>query len=233
MLSLGAPANAALSVVADYTFDDASALAPFTVNGDAAVVGGQLVVDGDGDWIEIADPLAGATDNFIYEAEFTPTGFQTIGFNLVTIRNPAGVNQGVGINIQGNPFGTSPEHIQLLSAGSNNADSGIDAFASSTYIVSIVRQNGVSSMYVNGTLSPNTSATLLGTPSLLTIGAGEIDGGNGNGEFIGSIDRVRLSTIGANDPLIVGQDGFLEVVPEPSSLALLGLGGLVIARRRR
>ncbi|MBX2852178.1 MAG: PEP-CTERM sorting domain-containing protein [Phycisphaeraceae bacterium] len=44
--------------------------------------------------------------------------------------------------------------------------------------------------------------------------------------------RVRFGSLGGSSTVVVSNTALVEV-PEPSSLALLGLGGLLIARRRR
>ncbi len=221
-------ANAVLTTVADYTFDDGTDLgaAGFTVNGDAAISGNALQLDGTGDYLTIADPLGGATDNFVVEAVFTDN-FVGTGFHFAAARNTGTTNNGHGLLIQGGEFRALQSGV-----GTNGV---VSSQVSNTPVTfSFVRQNGENSLWVDGVLQAGpTAINFNGTPDTLTIGAHNFDAPNGL--FNGSIDRVRLSTIGANDLLgsDAGNDNFIFVIPEPSSLALLGLGGLVIARRRR
>jgi hypothetical protein len=59
-----------------------------------------------------------------------------------------------------------------------------------------------------------------------TVGRGLYAGGHGDRAW-GYLDEIRISDTA------LGTDDFLMVVPEPGSLALAGLGGLLALRRRR
>ena len=50
-----------------------------------------------------------------------------------------------------------------------------------------------------------------------------------NDQFVGGITQIRMSSLTDNP----AADGFISIVPEPATLILLGLGGLVFLRRRR
>lgn len=62
-----------------------------------------------------------------------------------------------------------------------------------------------------------------GDSVVFTLGAYNSESENG------SLDLENLTFPGGNDGIVING----TVVPEPTSLALLGLGGLVVARRRR
>lgn len=77
--------------------------------------------------------------------------------------------------------------------------------------------NTTSELYINGAATGATLVGSLGSSSQMTVGATILNNStNFEGLFKGTIDEVTVT-----------------VVPEPGSLALLGLGGLIILRRRR
>ncbi|MEM9345948.1 MAG: LamG domain-containing protein [Planctomycetota bacterium] len=94
--------------------------------------------------------------------------------------------------------------------------------------------------YVDGTLTGNAvanSGNMLPNDTDFKIGN---DSGSANRLFVGNIDDVALfdEALSAADILAIYNGGLAgqnvaQVIPEPGSLALLGLGGLCLMRRRR
>ena len=219
-------ANAALTTAADYTFDDASALVPFTQTGAPTVSGGQLQLDGSS-YIEIADPLSGATTNYVAEAIVTVTATDT--FDFVLARNdadfagPQGTNNGQGLLIQA----TNGGQTHVLNSNSGFGTTTQQVPLNTPVALAIVQDGTTSRLFIDGVEVASTTASIIGTPDTLGIGTHPHDGVAG--ALNGSIDRVRLSTFNAGE----FDSADLLLVPEPSSLALLGLSGLMLARRRR
>jgi hypothetical protein len=93
--------------------------------------------------------------------------------------------------------------------------------------LAIVRDNETSSFYINGTAQSGTTTGLPDWSSGATVGS--LDGITGQG--IG-VDDIRIYTFATGE----GGDAvsaFFTAIPEPSSAALLGLGGLALMLRRR
>lgn len=225
-LMAASSASAALSTVADYTFDDASSLAPFTQSGDPTVSGGQLELDGD-DFLTIADPLSGVTSDYVVEAIVTADSFDSFDFAFGR-NDPGGANSGNnGQGLLFQDFGGGPGQISALNSFSGFATSTVQLAPATPTAVAIVQDGTTTRLFVNGTEVATTTAAIVGTPTTLGIGTHPFDGAAG--AFNGSIDRVRLSTFNAGE----FDSADLLPVPEPSSLALLGLSGLLVARRRR
>jgi hypothetical protein len=139
--------------------------------------------------------------------------------------------------------------ISFQNIGNGNVDSrvvipttGDDAFVANEWFHVAVTYDGNDDVagnlkfYWTRVDDSRTEANLIGTgtgrdltgTAVYGIGNAYRTVGSGvNANLEGSIDEVRLSGVAR------GADEFIFAVPEPSSLALIGLGGLLIARRLR
>lgn len=121
-----------------------------------------------------------------------------------------------------------------LAGAATTLDSITSATASNSITTTTADEFIISFQGINGTLVPavSNSSVFLGvediqTPGGSIVGSGSLNSAVATAPSIGSQD---ITWSGAT----VGRVALaFEVVPEPSSLALMGLGGLLIARRRR
>ncbi len=216
-LGLASAASAAISIVEHQTFNDNTLPGTYTTVGSPTVSSGALQLNGSsGLTFTGATPLT-VTDNFGIEAIVNASSIDAFDFVLANSND----NQGYGI-LQDNGW-QAIVMGQNLSAGSTVA---LDTEVRLAY----VRDGGTGSLYVDGAFVANLNNTPV-TPTQFNIGFNPWDGVGTSG-FNGSITEVRLFTFTAGE-FVTGDLLTAATVPEPSSTALLGLGGLALILRRR
>lgn len=101
------------------------------------------------------------------------------------------------------------------------------------HVVGVYEQGVGSTLYVNGAVAGTGGAANAIQTDTSTFAIGSYQGGSAYA-FGGSIDDVQVyhSALTAGDVSFLGNNAG-TAIPEPGSLALLGLGGLLIGRRRR
>jgi hypothetical protein len=132
------PSN--LDVVADYDFSDGTP-AGGTLFGDATISGGVLNLDGSGDYLSFASTPLTAINNYVVEAIFKANAFGTFNFMVYNGNSNNRGGQGI-LQEQGTLDGILPGvSIQGTSAA---------ASLGANIALALVRENGVSTVYVNG-----------------------------------------------------------------------------------
>jgi hypothetical protein len=166
----------------DYTFNDNTTPAGFTVVGSPTYSGGQLVLDGSA-CLTMATPVT-APDNFAIEVICTPTVNDDFNFSAV-LNN--GANNGWGLlQVSGTYLGIAEGASFLSSAG--------PATLGTPVRLALVRAGGLTTVYENGVAVGPPYSGSRATPTTLTIGASQNNATTYEGFFKGSIDEVRVFT---------------------------------------
>ena len=217
--------QAAITVQQHYTFNDNTTPGGLTVQaGTASYSGGELVMN-NSTWLAGSSGIGAAvTTDYGFEVIATASAFEAFDFAATLTTDTSGtINRGVGLLAQGNWLGLV---------------SGVGAFgttASATGAevrLAFVRTGTTNTIYVNGVAAGSNTAAPIGTVETLSIGGHPFDADGGAGIWNGTINEVRTFTFNTGE-FVAGDLLTAATVPEPSSTALLGLGGLALILRRR
>jgi hypothetical protein len=196
-----------------------------------------------------ASSLLGAT-SLTLAAAFNPTAPQTSsGGQFWQNAGLIGNEQGGSVNDWGMSIGTTGPTATppLVTTGSfgvgNPADvtitSGAINLAAPHVLVATWKNTGVETLYLDGVqVATNTAVSTTPRDAVNTVAAFAL-GANlalANGDlkpFIGSIAELRVYDDTTVDPVALSNTLSSTYAPEPGSLALIGVGGLALLRRRR
>lgn len=161
-------------------------------------------------------------DNWGMEAWVKPTALNTT--QIVVYAGLPSTSGGIGMILANN-------QVRIHFGGKGSVTWDAPGLAADTWThLAMVRDSGVTSLYVNGiNVSPATAHTLEPLAPTAAIGVGSYSYGGGS-YFNGKLDNIRLFTFTGGE---FASSDLLVVVPEPTSLALIGLAGVCLMHRAR
>jgi len=145
--------------------------------------------DGASDYISFTTIPTTQTADVTFSAWVNPASLDQYAFAVCLGHDDSYSGDGMALGMVGGPTGNYPgNHIAGLFGNVGTLDSGaVYAYANSWYHLVMVVGDGVTSFYVNGVQTPNTSNLTAITPTAFTIGSE-----SGTRFFNGIIDDVRI-----------------------------------------
>ena len=221
-LSLG-PTNIPLDSVAGRDFTDA-------INPGGVIIGGPGAIPGSTAYLDTSSPV----DSGYYNVgNFSSLATDNVAIGVYARASAIGGNTGTifgtgdgGLDLSLAPNGWAGSLFNVGWVGPADGVSG--SFTADTWVhLALIRAGGLTTFYINGVPqgSPLAAAPVHSSPHL-SVKPG------GSAYFDGFIDEARVVTFDAGESTTAVL-GSLQGIPEPSSVALLGLASLVFTRRRR
>jgi len=169
-------------------------------------------------WLQCLLDFTGgtATDNFGIEAWINP---DAASGTRVIVSN--------GFSNQYGIYQVDGEYQVVLDNTFYDFDAAITGVGSWDHLA-IVRDNGTTTLYINGVSAGSTTASVTNQPNAHSFIGGHLDFLAAGDSFDGQIDTVRYFTFNAGEFDVNDLD---YVIPEPNSMALLGFSSLLLLRR--